>query len=172
MGNIITVSLTCDVWSSPHNTGNSFLAVMAHWCNQENWQMMKRTIAFELFGEPHTGANLFHLLKKVICHYQLQTKFFSKSFDNASNNTNTVPRLKLLLDQILDGKFFHTRCTAHIINLAVQESLEVFGPIRLEFKAMIKSVHCYNNKRLNDYRKYCKSVNKPYLGVNLDCPIR
>ncbi|KAE8731277.1 hypothetical protein F3Y22_tig00002840pilonHSYRG00913 [Hibiscus syriacus] len=43
------VSLTCDVWSSPHNTGNSFLAVTSHWLDQDNWQMMKRTIAFELF---------------------------------------------------------------------------------------------------------------------------
>ncbi|KAE8675306.1 Ubiquitin-like protein ATG12 [Hibiscus syriacus] len=43
------VSLTCDVWSSSHNTGNSFLAVTSHWLDQDNWQMMKRTITFELF---------------------------------------------------------------------------------------------------------------------------
>ena len=39
------VSLTCDV--------------TAHWMNQENWQMMKSTIAFDLFGEPHTGVIYF-----------------------------------------------------------------------------------------------------------------
>jgi len=166
------VSLTCDVWSAPYGTGFSYLAVTAHWMNQENWQMMKRTIAFDLFGEPHTGANLFHLLKKVIVHYQLTGKIFSMSFDNASNNTNAVPRLKLLLNPIMDGKFFHTRCVAHVINLAVQDGLRVIEPIRIEFKEMIKSIFCQNNKRLNAYRKYCKSVNKLYLGPNLDCPTR
>ena len=100
------VSLTCDVWSSGYNTGNSYLAVTAHWLNQESWLMMKRTIAFELFGEPHTGNNLFHLLKRVINLYKLENKVFSISFDNASNNTNAVPKLKLLLDPILDGVFF------------------------------------------------------------------
>lgn len=166
------VSLTCDVWSSPHNTGNSFLAVTAHWLDQENWQMMKRTIAFELFGEPHTGANLFALLKRVICIYKIENKVFSMSFDNASNNTNAVPRLKLLLSPILDGAFFHTRCVAHIINLAVQAGLEVIDSKRIEFKAMIKSVLCSNNKRLNSYKRYCKSVNLKALGPNLDCPTR
>ena len=36
------VSLTCDVWSAPYGTGFSYLAVMTHWMNQENWQMMKK----------------------------------------------------------------------------------------------------------------------------------
>ncbi|KAJ9551686.1 hypothetical protein OSB04_015731 [Centaurea solstitialis] len=166
------VSLTCDVWTSPHGTGYSYLAVTAHWMNQENWQMMKRTIAFELFGGSHTGNNLFTLLKKVIEHYQLRNKIFAMSFDNASNNTSAVPKLKLLLNPILDGKFFHTRCVAHIINLSVQDGLEVINDVRVEFKEMIKFVFCNNTTRQGKYRKYCKSVGKPYLGPNLDCPTR
>ena len=54
----------------------------------------------------------------------------------------------------------------------MQAGLEVIDSKRIEFKAMIKSVLCNNNKRLNDYKKYCKSVNKIYLGPNLDCPTR
>ena len=100
------VSLTCHVWSSGYNTGNFYLAITAHWLNQESWLIMKRTIAFELFGEQHTDNNLFHLLKWVITLYKLENKVISISFDNASNNTNAVPRLKLLLDPILDAPVF------------------------------------------------------------------
>ena len=78
----------------------------------------------------------------------------------------------LLLDPILDGVFFHTRCAAHIINLSVQAGLPIIDPIRVEFKKMIKEVLCNNNKRINDYKKYCRSVNKKCLGPNLDCPTR
>jgi hypothetical protein len=54
----------------------------------------------------------------------------------------------------------------------VQDGLVVVDSVRVEFKAMIKSVLCKNNKRQNDYRRYCRSVNKPYYGPNLDCPTR
>ena len=54
----------------------------------------------------------------------------------------------------------------------MQDGLEVLEPIRVELKAMIKSVLCKNNKRQNNYKRYYRSVNKPYYGANLDCPTR
>lgn len=166
------VSLTCDVWTSPHNTGNSYLAVTAHWFDQQNWQQNKRTIAFELFGEPHTADNLFGLLRYIICTYKLECKILTISYDNASNNTAAVPRLKVLCKPILEGVFFHTRCVAHIINLIVQSGLTQIEPLTVEFRTMLKSVLRKNNRRLNHYRKFCKSVGKKALGASLDCPTR
>ncbi|GJT46355.1 hypothetical protein Tco_0955070 [Tanacetum coccineum] len=56
------VSITTDTWTAPHGTANSYLAVTAHWFNPESWLLMKRTIAFKLFGYPHTGSNLRKIL--------------------------------------------------------------------------------------------------------------
>ena len=66
---------------------------------------MKRTIAFDIFGYPHTGENLFFILDKVIETYKLQQKLFSISFDDTSNNTNVVQHLKIKYDPICNGVF-------------------------------------------------------------------
>ena len=68
--------------------------------------MMKRTIAFENFEYPHTGENLFYMLKSVMAFYKIEQKVFTISFDNASNNTNAVQRLKLTYHPHCDGIFF------------------------------------------------------------------
>nr|GEX49692.1 zinc finger MYND domain-containing protein 15 isoform X1 [Tanacetum cinerariifolium] len=48
------VNLTCDVWTAPHGSPDSYLCVTTHWVNPKTWEMMKRMISFELFGYPHT----------------------------------------------------------------------------------------------------------------------
>ena len=65
------VSLTCDVWTAPHGTTNYYLAVTAHWFNPDSWLLMKRTIAFKLFGYPHTGNNLRKILYDTLVEYNL-----------------------------------------------------------------------------------------------------
>ena len=101
-----SVNLTTDVWSALHGLPESYLCVTAHWVNPDTWQMIKRTIAFEVFEYPHSGENLFYILDKVIETFKLQQKIFSISFDNASNNTNAVQRLKIKYDPICNGVFF------------------------------------------------------------------
>ena len=68
---------------------------------------MKCTIAFENFEYPHTGQNLFHMLRDVIKEYKLQENIFSISFDNASNNTDAIKKLILKYQPPLNGLFFY-----------------------------------------------------------------
>ncbi|GJZ33572.1 zinc finger BED domain-containing protein RICESLEEPER 2-like protein [Tanacetum coccineum] len=84
------VSITTDTWTAPHGTANSYLAVTAHWFNPESWLLMKRTIAFKLFGYPHTGSNLRKILQDTLIEYNLDNKVFTISLDNASNNTRAM----------------------------------------------------------------------------------
>ena len=104
--------------------------------------MMKRTIAFENFEEPHTGAALFQVLCNVITFFKIEHKVFAISFDNASNNTNAVQRLKLTYHPHCDGIFYHGRCVAHILNLVVQSGLnvEAIDGIRTDFKTMLQDL--------------------------------
>ena len=57
-----SVNLTTDVWSAPHGLSESYICVTAHYVDPDTWQMIKRTIAFEVFGYPHTRENLFFIL--------------------------------------------------------------------------------------------------------------
>ena len=88
------INITTDVWSTPHNSPESYICVTAHWVNPTTWQMMKRTISFELFDYPHTGQNLFNILTYVFETFKIENKIFSISFDNASNNTNAASLLE------------------------------------------------------------------------------
>ena len=56
---------------------------------------------------------------------------FSITLDNDSTNDTFVDFLKLQLNVrkslLKDGKFFHLRCCAHILNLIVQDGLKEVG---------------------------------------------
>ena len=56
---------------------------------------------------------------KVVREFRLESKFFSISVDNASNNTVAIELLKSHFRPVLNGKLFHIRCVCHIINLRV-----------------------------------------------------
>lgn len=135
---------------------------------------MKRTIAFELFGYPHTGDALFDILDEVIQTYKLEKKIFSISFDNASNNTSAVQKLKIKYEPILNGVFYHSRCVAHIINLVVQHGLDVpeIKKVKEDFKKMLQDVFATSKRTRKEYEKLCKDLNKPCLGPNWDVPTR
>ena len=166
------INLTCDVWTAPHGSPDSYLCVTAHWVNPQTWIMMKRTITFELFAYPHTGENLYRILDYVIKSYKLQGKVFSISFDNASNNTVAVGQLKLKYKPICDGVFFHSRCVAHIINLVVQDGLHCIEDIKDNFKQMLRDIFSSSNARYHKYMKFCADANAPWLGPNWDVPTR
>ncbi|KAJ0827795.1 putative transcription factor/ chromatin remodeling BED-type(Zn) family [Helianthus annuus] len=161
------VNLTSDVWSAPHGSPDSYICVTAHWIEPATWQMMKRTILFKLFDYPHTGEAIYKVIDKCITTYKLENKVFSISFDNASNNTSAVMRLKLKYNPICEGTFFHSRCVAHIINLAVQDGLKVIETQKEAFKRMLRSIFS-NTQRHAKYIKTCKEAGRICLGPNWD----
>ncbi|GJR54009.1 zinc finger BED domain-containing protein RICESLEEPER 2-like protein [Tanacetum coccineum] len=119
------VNLTTDIWSAPHNLPGSYMCVTAHWIEPSSWQMMKRVISFEEFSSEHTGKNLKYMLEKVFVVYGLKDKILSITLDNASNNTSAMNKLRLKYNPPMGGRFYHSRCVAHIINLVVQAGLKV-----------------------------------------------
>ena len=169
-----SVNLTTDVWSAGHGLPGSYLCVTAHWIDPATWQMMKRTIGFEIFPNPHTGENLSIMLRYVMKMFKLEEKVFSISFDNASNNTNAVGLLKLRYRPIVDGIFYHSRCVAHIINLVVQSGLatqQMFN-LRESFRKMLQDIFQYHSNRYLDYIKLCHESNSIFLSPNWDVPTR
>ncbi|XP_035830095.1 zinc finger BED domain-containing protein RICESLEEPER 1-like [Helianthus annuus] len=169
-----SVNLTSDVWSAPHGLPESYICVTAHWVDPDTWQMMKRTIAFEEFPSPHTGENIYKIINATIMKYCLEDKIFSISFDNASNNSNAIDKLKLKYKPIVDGVCFHTWCVAHIINLVVQTSLKdkFVSDFIIAFRVILQDVFKSGKERYQDYKKLCKDVNQKLIGPNWDIPTR
>nr|GEW24795.1 zinc finger BED domain-containing protein RICESLEEPER 2-like [Tanacetum cinerariifolium] len=150
-----------DVWSTPHSFPGSYICVTAHWIEPSTWKMMKWFIAFEYFSVPHTGSALARMLRNTFIVFNLENKVLSITLDNASNNTNSIGKLKLKYDPSIEGRFYHSRCVAHIINLVMQEDLSVpmINAIKESFKTMLKEgyISKYGKPMKEKFKKYFES---------------
>jgi len=77
---------------------------------------------------PHTAEAISEELMECFSDWNLGRKLSSLTVDNCSSNDAIIAILKDRLDiraLPLQGKFFHMRCCAHILNLIVKDGLEI-----------------------------------------------
>ncbi|KAL0322213.1 UNVERIFIED_CONTAM: putative AC transposase [Sesamum calycinum] len=106
--------------------------------NQSRSSKRKQSIVWEHFTKkdayPHDGETLFSFMKEMILEWNLDKKLFSIVVDNATNNDVMIRKVKdwILYDLLVarDVDLLHVRCSAHILNLIVQDGLnEIRGLI-------------------------------------------
>ncbi|KAH7688738.1 Tam3-transposase (Ac family) protein [Dioscorea alata] len=127
LGNIQNrICLTSDVWTA--YTSEGYICLTGYFVD-ENWKLNSKILNFAKFPPPHTGVELAAKLFEFLKEWGIEKKVFSLTLDNASSNDNMKDILKEQLslhDSLLcGGNFFHIRCSAHILNLIVQEGLKV-----------------------------------------------
>ena len=116
------VCLTTDTWSSVQNINYSCLT--AHWID-DTWVLHKKILNFCPI-ENHKGDTIGSLVYECLKNWGIET-VFTITVDNASSNDGAIRYLKRMLkgpNDILDCKYLHLRCCAHIINLVVRDGLE------------------------------------------------
>ncbi|KAK9053724.1 hypothetical protein SSX86_024798 [Deinandra increscens subsp. villosa] len=117
-----TVSLTTDTWTSVQNY--NYMCLTVHWVD-DDWILRKKIINFCQISN-HKGEMIGRLIYQCLKAWEIDS-VFTVTVDNASSNDMAIKHLKLMLkgpNAILDCKYLHLRCNAHIINLAVKEGLE------------------------------------------------
>jgi len=65
------------------------------------------------------------------------------TLDNCSTNDVVVRQLKEIIpiaSMLLDGKFFHVRCTSHILNLVVQEGVDIAKDVTSKIRDSVRYV--------------------------------
>ena len=86
-------------------------------------------------------------------NWEIEKRIFSITLDNASGNDVLVKNFKnqLVLNNSLvcSGEFFHVRCSAHILNLIVQEGLKVLGDALDQMRQSIKYVRGSEARMIN-----------------------
>ncbi|KAG8377260.1 hypothetical protein BUALT_Bualt08G0009700 [Buddleja alternifolia] len=131
------LSLTTDIWTSDHSR-IAYCCLTAHFVDDE-WELQKKILSFKKIPYPHDGDNLFNFMKENILEWNLDKKIFSVVVDNASSNDSMMRKLRewLLKDSLipLNGDLLHVRCSAHVLNLIVQDGL---SPIRGLIEKFVK----------------------------------
>ncbi|XP_050908840.1 zinc finger BED domain-containing protein RICESLEEPER 4-like [Lathyrus oleraceus] len=128
------ISLTSDMWTTC--TSEGYICLTAHYVDS-NWNLKSKILNFCHMPPPHTGSEMS---KKILDFLS----YASLTLDNASANDVMQAHLKrqLVLQNWLlsKGEFFHVRCSAHVLNLIVQEGLKVIGDALEKIKESVKYV--------------------------------
>ena len=118
--------LTSDCWTACTNIG--YISLTAHYVDKD-WKLKSKILSFAHMQPPHTGHDLALKVLEFLKDWGIERKIFSINLDNASSNDNMQNMLKehlcLSNSLLLNGEFFHIRCSAHILNLIVQDGLKV-----------------------------------------------
>ncbi|KAJ9556734.1 hypothetical protein OSB04_011348 [Centaurea solstitialis] len=154
-----TVSLTTDTWTSVQNY--NYMCLTAHWVD-DNWVLRKKILNFCQCSN-HRGETIGKLVYECLQKWGIE-KVFTVTVDNASSHDGAIRFLKTMLkgpNAILDCKYLHLRCCAHIINLVVKDGLdEHFDSI-----SRIRNAVRYVRSSPSRYATFLESVEK----VKSDC---
>ncbi|XP_048613259.1 zinc finger BED domain-containing protein RICESLEEPER 4-like [Brassica napus] len=167
------ISFTSDLWTAITHEG--YMCLTAHYVDRD-WKLKNKILSFCALPPPHTG---FQLAMKIIDEMEewgIDKKVFSVTLDNATNNDSMQDILKSQLvlrnDLVCGGEFFHVRCSAHILNLIVQDGLKVIGNSLHKIRESIKFVKASESRELL-FAKCVESVRKKEkAGLLLDVTTR
>ncbi|GFR68188.1 zinc finger BED domain-containing protein 1 [Elysia marginata] len=104
------VSITTDCWTS--RAVESFITVTVHFITKD-WQLKSRVLTTLTLQGLHTADNLSTTLRDVFAEWGIPDKVTTFVTDNAANIVSAVEKLKLR----------YQPCFAHLLNLAVKESI-------------------------------------------------
>ncbi|KAJ1693060.1 hypothetical protein LUZ63_009758 [Rhynchospora breviuscula] len=165
------VSFTSDIWTSSASLG--YLCLTAHWIDK-GFNLQKRIIAFKKIPYPHTGQAIANLVGKIWTDWKLDGKIFAITLDNSSANDNAVKYLEIKLSNRMPfgASHMHMRCSAHILNLIVQEGMKIIPSALKNIRELMRHI-ASSGSRLQVLNTILSEMNlSPKKGLTLDCPTR
>jgi hypothetical protein len=168
------VCLTSDCWTSCTNEG--YISLTAHYVDV-NWKLQSKILAFAHMEPPHAGRDLALKVLEMLDDWGIEKKIFSITLDNASSNNSMQNFLKehlgLSNSLLLDGELFHIRCSAHILNLIVQDGLKVVSDALHKIRQSVAYVRATESRTLlfNECVRTVGDIDTT-IGLRLDCVTR
>ncbi|KAL0814308.1 hypothetical protein Bca101_070751 [Brassica carinata] len=170
------VSFTSDIWTAS-TTMTGYICLTAHYVD-ESFKLNNKILVFSELKPPHTGEEVANKLISCLKEWGLEKKVFSMTLDNATYNDSMQKILKHRLQMasgnglLCDGKFFHVRCCAHILNLIVKEGLELAVGLLENIRESVKFVKA-SGSRIEAFAACVQSVGiRSGAGLSLDVPTR
>jgi len=167
------VCLASDCWTS--STSEGYICLTAQFVD-ENWRLNCKILNFCRMYPPHTGVEMAVVIYDCLKEWNIEKMVFSITLDNATANDSLQTILKghlnLQNSLVCDGEFFHVRCSAHILNLIVQEGLKAAIDSLIAIRESVKHVRG-SDGRMQKFEQCVKQVGiETNLGLRLDVVTR
>ncbi|KAL0927047.1 hypothetical protein M5K25_001200 [Dendrobium thyrsiflorum] len=153
------ISFTTDIWKSKN----------------QRISYMKRVLSFLHLSPPHTATEIVDTFYKSLNEWDLESKVFTLSVDNASNNDRAI---KLLKDNFrvrkklfFGGRIFHVRCCAHILNLMVKDGIKSVEFVVEKIRDTVSFLNA-SEGRLPRFADVVHQLHLPTRKLIMDCPTR
>ncbi|KAL6577798.1 hypothetical protein OROMI_010126 [Orobanche minor] len=167
------ISLTTDLWKSK-NQKIEYMVLTGHWVDS-SWNLQKRVLNFVHLPPPRPGIAIADEILKCLRGWGLESKVYTLSVDNARNNDTCIRHLKATFSKnrtlLLDGKLFHVRCCAHILNLLVQDGLGEIPDIIDAIRDAVDYINRTDARRL-EFAKAVEQASLPDRVLLYDCKTR
>lgn len=164
------VSFTADMWTSTISS-EAYLGLTIHYIDQ-HWILQRFLLDIVPFKTRHTGVNIASAISKVLNEFNLTNKALALTTDNESAMVVCGRELMEDFEQALNNlSFKHYRCSAHILNLAVKQGLEI---INQDIQIVRKLMRRIKNSVLlcDDLRDLCAMEKLEYLRPEIDIETR
>ncbi|XP_062165000.1 zinc finger BED domain-containing protein RICESLEEPER 2-like [Alnus glutinosa] len=150
------------------------MVVTCHFVDSDRF-LQKRVLNFCNVPHPHSGVVITNALRKCFGDGGIEDKVFTITVDNAKANDTAIKILKddfeLKIILPIEGRLFHVRCCAHVINLLVQVGLAEIGEIVYSVREGIKYIVA-SEDRLRKFSDILKRLQLPGKKLILDVPTR
>lgn len=167
------ICLTTDLWKS-QNQKIEYMVLTGHFIDAD-WVLQKHILSFVHVPPPRRGVDIADAIFKCLKDWGIENKIFSVSVDNAHYNDSCLKELKVLILRhqklVLDGKLFHVRCCAHILNLLVQDGIGKIAKIVEDVRESVKFIN-QSEARLQTFSQIVQQLKLGGKKLILDCPTR
>ncbi|KAK8933947.1 hypothetical protein KSP39_PZI015818 [Platanthera zijinensis] len=147
------------------------MVIIGHWIDQ-NWRLQKLVLNYVHIPPPCRGLEIADVIWRCLKDWGIESKIQTISVDNASSNDDSIENLKIYIRStkklLCDGRLFHVRCCAHILNLIAQDGISEIKDVlvirdsvkyirrsdaRLKiFSEIVKQLNLYERKLIDDCR--------------------
>lgn len=159
------IALTLDFWTSV--TNKPYMVVTAHFMLDSKLSAI--ILEFDLLPYPHRGENIMNKLLEIFEIYGIENKITSITTDNEATNVKLLQLLTLFHSNY--ENVIHTRCLAHVLNLAVKRGLKKIEKPISDVAKLVKVIN-FSPKKKQMYFETCKLLNVPELSLLQDMSIR
>ncbi|XBI46752.1 hypothetical protein VPH35_110907 [Triticum aestivum] len=167
------VAITTNMWTAGHQK-RGYMVVTAHFID-EFWKLKSIILRFVYVPCPHNAEVICKALHESLVEWHLEGKISTVTLDNCTSNDKAMEHLPDMLDSsslILEGKYLHMRCAAHILNRIVKDGMYV---MEKSIERVRDSVAYWPTtpKRHEKFEKMARTLNIEYKRrLLLDCKTR